>query len=41
LVREKPDFTCAFARDRLFYIKDRVQLDAYVELLAAAGVPVS
>jgi adenylate cyclase len=39
LQREKPDFNCAFARRKLFYIRDPAQLDRYVALLAAAGVP--
>jgi adenylate cyclase len=39
LLAEKPDFTCAFARRKLFYVRDTAQLDRYVELLMAAGVP--
>jgi len=39
LLAEKPDFTCALARRKLFYVRDTEQLDRYVELLAAAGVP--
>ena len=39
LCRRKPDFTCAFARDHLFYIKDKGQLDVYIEGLRRAGVP--
>jgi tetratricopeptide (TPR) repeat protein len=39
LVRRKPDFSCGFARKRLFYIKNPVQLDLYVDGLRRAGLP--
>jgi TolB-like protein len=35
----KPEFSCEFARDRLFYIKDPGHLDRYVEGLRKAGLP--
>lgn len=35
----KPSFSIAFAKEHLFYIKRRDQLDLYVEGLARAGVP--
>jgi TolB-like protein len=37
----KPDFSCAFARERLFYIKDPSHLERYIEGLRRAGVPES
>jgi TolB-like protein/Tfp pilus assembly protein PilF len=39
LLREKPDFSQAFARRKLFYLKDPVQLNLYLEGLELAGVP--
>jgi len=39
LLRRKPDFTLAFARNHLFYIKDKAQLETYIEGLRKAGVP--
>jgi TolB-like protein len=38
LLQRKPDFSCSFARKRLFYLKDRDQLDLYVEGLRRAGI---
>jgi TolB-like protein/Tfp pilus assembly protein PilF len=38
LLQRKPGFSCAFARERLFYIKDPRHLDRYVEGLRKAGV---
>lgn len=35
----KPDFSCSFARERLFFVKDPAHLDTYVEGLRLAGVP--
>ena len=35
----KPDFTCNFARDRMFYLRDKQQIDRYVEGLSKAGLP--
>jgi len=39
LLERKPDFTCRFARERLFFIKDPGQLELYVEGLRKAGIP--
>ena len=39
LVAEKPGFTCAFARQKLFYIDDPAQVALYIDGLRAAGVP--
>ena len=39
LLDEKPDFTIAFAKRKLFYLKDPKQLDCYMEGLSLAGVP--
>lgn len=39
LLQRKPEFSCGFARRRLFYIKDPAQLDLYVEGLRRAGIP--
>ena len=39
LLREKPEFSCKFAREKLFYVREAAQLDAYVALLDKAGVP--
>ncbi len=39
LSRMKPNFTCALARERLFYLNDRQQLETYLEGLRRAGVP--
>jgi tetratricopeptide (TPR) repeat protein len=38
LIQRKPDFSCGFARKRLFYLKDRDQLDLYLEGLRRAGI---
>jgi TolB-like protein/DNA-binding SARP family transcriptional activator len=38
LLQRKPDFSCSFARRRLFYVKDSAQLDLYVQGLRQAGV---
>jgi adenylate cyclase len=38
LRQRKPEFSCAFARERLFYIKDPKHLERYVEGLRRAGV---
>jgi len=38
LMERKPEFSCAFARRRLFYIKDSAQLDLYAEGLHRAGI---
>jgi len=39
LLEERPDFSQAFARKKLFYLKDPQQLQTYLEGLALAGVP--
>ena len=40
LIAEKPDFTCAFAEKKLFFIKRPEQLTLYLDGLRKAGVPV-
>jgi len=37
LLRRKPGFSCGFARKRLFYVKNPLQLNRYVEGLRKAG----
>ena len=39
LLQRKPKFTCSFAKKHLFYIKNSVQVDHYVEGLRKAGLP--
>jgi TolB-like protein len=39
LLQRKPDFSCGFARKRLFYVKDPGQLELYAEGLRKAGIP--
>ena len=39
LRRRKPEFTCSFARERLFYVRNPAHLDIYVEGLRRAAVP--
>jgi TolB-like protein/Tfp pilus assembly protein PilF len=39
LLQRKPDFSCSFARKRLFYLKDPDQLELYLEGLRRAGIP--
>jgi len=39
VLKERPQFSRSFARDKLFYIKDKGQLDMYLEGLNRAGVP--
>jgi adenylate cyclase len=34
-----PDFTCKFAKERLFYLKDPNQIAVYIDGLRQAGVP--
>ncbi len=38
LLQRKPEFTQGFARERLFYVRDHVHLDVYVEGLRLAGI---
>ena len=39
LLRQCPEFTVAYAREKLFYLKRGEQLDLYLRALADAGVP--
>jgi tetratricopeptide (TPR) repeat protein len=39
LLDRKPDFSCGYARKRLFYIKNPGQLQLYIEGLRRAGIP--
>ena len=39
LLQHKPAFTCGFARQRLFYIKNADHLDLYIQGLRMAGIP--
>jgi TolB-like protein/DNA-binding winged helix-turn-helix (wHTH) protein len=39
LMERRPDFTCALAHKQLFYVKDRSQLERYLQGLRKAGVP--
>lgn len=39
LLQRKPDFSCSFARKRLFYVNNPGQLELYVEGLRRAGIP--
>jgi hypothetical protein len=34
----KPNFSCAFARERLFYLKDPMHVERYIEGLRKAGL---
>jgi len=38
LLQRKPEFSCAFARERLFYIKNPRHLELYVQGLRSAGI---
>jgi hypothetical protein len=38
LLRVKPNFSVAFARERLFYLKRTDQIETYLEGLRKAGV---
>jgi adenylate cyclase len=40
LLQRKPDFSCSFARKRLFYVKNLDQLELYLDGLGKAGIPV-
>ena len=37
LMKRKPEFSCSFARERLFYIKEPAHIERYVEGLRRAG----
>jgi TolB-like protein len=39
LLERKPDFSCAFARRRLFFVKNPAHVELYVEGLLKAGIP--
>lgn len=39
LLLELPGFSVAFAREKLFYLKEQAQIDCYLEGLRRAGVP--
>jgi TolB-like protein/class 3 adenylate cyclase len=39
LLRKRPGFSCSFAKDHLFYVKDSAQIEHYVNGLRKAGVP--
>jgi len=39
LLSERPDFSAAFVRKKLFYVKKTEQLDLYLEGVAQAGLP--
>jgi TolB-like protein/class 3 adenylate cyclase len=39
LLQRKPDLTCGLARQRLFYVKNPIHLDLYIEGLRRAGMP--
>lgn len=39
LLHEQPNFSCAFAKKKLFYLKRPEQLELYIEGLRQAGVP--
>lgn len=39
LLQIKPEFSLAFARQRLFYVKDKDQLALYIDGLHRAGIP--
>ena len=38
LLQRNPDFSCSFARRRLFYVRNSAQLDLYVQGLRLAGI---
>jgi adenylate cyclase len=39
LLRRKPEFSCAFAERRLFYVKNAAHLERYLDGLRKAGLP--
>jgi TolB-like protein/class 3 adenylate cyclase len=39
LLRRKPDFSCGYAEEHLFYLESPAQLEHYLEGLRKAGVP--
>ena len=39
LLRIQPNFSLDFARQKMFYLKDREQIEAYLQGLSLAGVP--
>jgi adenylate cyclase len=38
LMIENPDFTCAFAREKLFYLRKKEQIELYINGLQKAGI---
>jgi len=41
LLQRKPEFSCAFAKRRLFFIKNPAHLELYLEGLLKAGITTS
>ena len=39
LLRQKPEFSCSYARKHLFYIKNSVQIEHYINGLRKASLP--
>jgi TolB-like protein/cytochrome c-type biogenesis protein CcmH/NrfG len=39
LLQRRPEFTCSFARERLFYVRSPAYLDLYIEGLRRAAIP--
>lgn len=39
LLKKKPEFSCSFAKKRLFYIKSEAQIERYMNGLRRAGIP--
>jgi hypothetical protein len=39
LLREMPRFSCRFAREKLFYLREQDQVECYLEGLRLAGIP--
>ena len=39
LRQELPSFTCAFAREKLFYLRKQEQIELYIDGLQKAGIP--
>ncbi len=38
LLGKKPEFSCSYAREHLFYIESNEQVDEYIDALRHAGV---
>lgn len=41
LMQELPEFSLAFAREKLFYLKRQEQIDFYITGIEMAGIPES